>query len=232
VVLAKRELNEGATAWAQGGIVGVLGSDDSIDSHVRDTLDAGAGLVDEHTARFIAQNSAEAVEWLVERGVPFSPDPEGPLGLHLTREGGHAVRRIAHAADATGKAIHDVLLDEARAHPNITLRERWMALDLITSRHGARSSRAATASMRWTSTASASRRCRRVPWCWPPAAPARSTATRPTPTPPPATASRWPGAPAAASANMEFIQFHPTCLYHPQERSFLITEALRGEGGS
>ena len=135
VVLAKRELNEGATAWAQGGIVGVLGSDDSIDSHVRDTLDAGAGLVEEHTARYIAQNSAEAVEWLVERGVPFSPDPEGPLGLHLTREGGHAVRRIAHAADATGKAIHDVLLDEARAHPNITLRERWMALDLITSRH-------------------------------------------------------------------------------------------------
>src|SRR6185369_16960281 len=112
VVLAKRNLDEAATAWAQGGIVGVLGSDDSIDSHVRDTQDAGAGIVNEHTARFIAEHSAQAVEWLVKRGVPFSPDPQGPLGLHLTREGGHTVRRIAHAADATGKAIHDVLLEE------------------------------------------------------------------------------------------------------------------------
>src|SRR5262245_25153084 len=135
VVLAKRNLDEAATAWAQGGIVGVLGSDDSVESHVRDTQDAGAGLVDENTARFIAEQSARAVEWLVERGVPFSPDPEGPLGLHLTREGGHAVRRIAHAADATGKAIHEALLAQARQHPNIALRERWMAVDLITSRH-------------------------------------------------------------------------------------------------
>src|SRR5688500_3084025 len=135
VVLAKRNLEEGATAWAQGGIVGVLGDDDSVESHVRDTQDAGAGLVDENTARFIAQHSVAAVQWLVDQGVPFSPDPAGPLGLHLTREGGHAVRRIAHAADATGRAIHEVLLAKARAHPNISLRERWMAIDTITSRH-------------------------------------------------------------------------------------------------
>src|SRR6185295_6725119 len=119
IVLAKRNLGEGATAWAQGGIVGVLGSDDSVESHVRDTQDAGAGLVDEQAARFIAEHSAAAVEWLVAQGVPFSSDPDGPLGLHLTREGGHAVRRIAHAADATGKAIHDVLLDAVRRHPKI-----------------------------------------------------------------------------------------------------------------
>src|SRR5207344_720362 len=135
VVLAKRSLSEGATSWAQGGIVGVLGSDDSIESHVRDTQDAGAGLVDEHAARFIAERSAQAVAWLVEQGVPFSADPSGPLGLHLTREGCHAVRRIAHAADATGKAIHDALLARAQRHPNITLRERWVAVDVITSRH-------------------------------------------------------------------------------------------------
>ncbi len=134
IVLAKRNLEEAATAWAQGGIVGVLGSDDSIASHVNDTQDAGAGLVDEHTARFIAEKSTAAIQWLVDRGVPFTPDPDGPLGLHLTREGGHAVRRIAHAADATGKAIHDVLLDEVKAHPNIDMRERWMAVDVITSR--------------------------------------------------------------------------------------------------
>src|SRR5471032_1672799 len=135
IVLAKRGLSEGATSWAQGGIVGVLGSDDSIESHVRDTQDAGAGIVDEHAARFIAENSAKAVEWLVDNGVPFTEDADGPLGLHLTREGGHAVRRIAHAADATGRAIHESLLAQAQANDLITLREHWIAVDLITSRH-------------------------------------------------------------------------------------------------
>jgi L-aspartate oxidase len=231
IVLAKRNLEEGATAWAQGGIVGVLGSDDSIESHVRDTQEAGAGLVDEHTARFIAENSAAAVQWLVERGVPFSPDPSGPLGLHLTREGGHAVRRIAHAADATGRAIHDALLAKARAHPNIVLRERWMAIDLITSRHVRRDE---------------------VSRCYGVYAldiDARRVETLPTEAVVLATGGvgkvyRYTSNPDTATGdgiamawragcrvgNMEFIQFHPTCLYHPQERSFLITEALRGEG--
>src|SRR5882672_8529446 len=135
IVLAKRNLDEGATAWAQGGIVGVLGADDSIDAHVHDTQEAGGGLVDEHAARFISEHSAAAIEWLVRQGVPFTDDATGPLGLHLTREGGHGVRRIAHALDATGKAIHDTLLARAGAHPNITLREEVMAVDLITSRH-------------------------------------------------------------------------------------------------
>jgi L-aspartate oxidase len=231
VVLAKRNLDEAATAWAQGGIVGVLGSDDSIESHVRDTQDAGAGLVDEHTARFIAERSAQAVEWLVAEGVPFSADPDGPLGLHLTREGGHAVRRIAHAADATGRAIHEALLAKARAHPNITLRERWMAVDLITSRHLRREE---------------------VPHCYGVyaldidsgdvetlSASAVVLATggvgkvyRYTSNPDTATgdgiAMAWRA--GCRVGNMEFIQFHPTCLYHPQERSFLITEAMRGEG--
>src|SRR5690349_10424496 len=213
-------------------IVGVLGTDDSIESHVRDTQDAGAGLVDEHTARFIAQHSAKAIEWLVERGVPFSPDPEGPLGLHLTREGGHTVRRIAHAADATGKAIHDVLLDEVAAHPNIDLRARWMAVDVITSRHLGRDE---------------------APRCYgvyaldidagrvetlPAAAVVLATGgagkvyrytTNPDTSTGDGIAMAWRA--GCRIGNMEFIQFHPTCLYHPQERSFLITEALRGEGG-
>jgi len=231
VVLAKRELSEAATAWAQGGIVGVLGSDDSVDSHVRDTQDAGAGLVDEHTARFIAEQSAAAVLWLVDQGVPFSADPSGPLGLHLTREGGHTVRRIAHAADATGRAIHEVLLAKARAHPNITLRERWMAIDLITSRH-----------LKRTETA----RCygvyaldidgRRVE-ALPASAVVLATGgagkvyrytTNPDTSTGDGIAMAWRA--GCRIGNMEFIQFHPTCLYHPQERSFLITEALRGEG--
>ena len=232
VVIAKRELTEGATAWAQGGIVGVLGSDDSIESHVRDTQEAGAGLVEEHTARYIAQNSAEAVEWLVERGVPFSPDPAGPLGLHLTREGGHAVRRIAHAADATGKAIHDVLLDEVRRHPNITLRERWMALDLITTRHLKREEQphcygiyALDIDSQRVETLPA----RAVVLATGGAGKVYRYTTNPDTSTGDGIAMAWRA--GCRVGNMEFVQFHPTCLYHPQERSFLITEALRGEGG-
>ena len=231
VVLAKRSLAESATAWAQGGIVAVLGEDDSIDSHVQDTLVAGAGLVDIDTARFVAERSADAARWLVDLGVPFSADPDGPLGLHLTREGGHAVRRIAHAADATGLAIHQTLLAQARAHPGIRLLERWMAVDLITSRHLKRQER---------------------PRCYgiyaldmdhgrvetlPAAAVVLATGGvgkvyRYTSNPDTATgdgiAMAWRA--GCRVGNMEFIQFHPTCLYHPQERTFLITEALRGEG--
>ncbi|MBQ0934827.1 L-aspartate oxidase [Ideonella paludis] len=231
-VLAKRNLGEGATAWAQGGIVGVLGSDDSVESHVRDTQDAGAGLVDEQTARFIAENSAQAVGWLVDQGVPFSPDPDGPLGLHLTREGGHAVRRIAHAADATGKAIHDALLAKAQAHPLVTLRERWMAVDLITSRHVGQPEEGPRCYGVYALDIGA-QRVETLP------ARAVVLATggvgkvyRYTSNPETATgdgiAMAWRA--GCRVANMEFIQFHPTCLYHPQERSFLITEALRGEG--
>jgi L-aspartate oxidase len=243
VVLAKRSLSESATAWAQGGIVGVLGTDDSIESHVRDTQEAGAGLVDEHTARFIATRSAQAIQWLLDAGVPFSPDPGGPLGLHLTREGGHAVRRIAHAADATGRAIHDALLARARAHPHITLHERWMAVDLVTERHLRRQQRRATG-------VEAAPRCygiyaldmdRQRVETLPAAAVVLATGGvgkvyRYTSNPDTATgdgiAMAWRA--GCRVSNMEFIQFHPTCLYfpsgHPQDRSFLITEALRGEG--
>ena len=231
VVLAKRRLDEGATAWAQGGIVGVLGSDDSVASHVRDTQDAGAGLVDEQTARFIAENSAQAIAWLVQQGVPFSPDPQGPLGLHLTREGGHAVRRIAHAADATGKAIHQALLAQASAHPLIELREHWMAVDLITQRHLPQAQ-----APQCNGVYALDIQTQKVHTL-----PARAVVLatggvgkvyRYTSNPDTATgdgiAMAWRA--GCRVANMEFIQFHPTCLYHPQERSFLITEALRGEG--
>ncbi len=231
VVLAKRSLEEGATAWAQGGIVGVLGSDDSIESHLHDTSEAGAGLVDQQVARSIASGSAAAIEWLVQHGVEFTHDPHGPLGLHLTREGGHAVRRIAHAADATGKAIHDALLQAARSHPSIRLYERWMAIDLITSRHlvpgtapeclgvyaldidrGRVETLPASAVVLATGGAGKVYRYTSNP----------DTATGD------GVAMAWRS--GCRVANMEFIQFHPTCLYHAQERTFLITEALRGEG--
>ena len=232
LVLAKRQLGEGATAWAQGGIVGVLGSDDSIDSHVRDTQDAGAGLVDEETARFIAERSAKAVEWLVNQGVPFTADEEGPLGLHLTREGGHAVRRIAHAADATGKAIHEQLLAAAHAHPNIDLRERWMALDLITSRHVQREEEPrcyGIYALNIDTQRVEALAARAVVLATGGAGKVYRYTTNPDTSTGDGIAMAWRA--GCRVANMEFIQFHPTCLYHPQERSFLITEALRGEGG-
>lgn len=232
VLLAKRELQEAATARAQGGIVGVLGSDDSIESHVRDTQEAGGGLVDEETARFIAERSAAAIRWLVDQGVSFSQDKDGPLGLHLTREGGHSVRRIAHAADATGKAIHDALLARAAAHPSISIRERWMAVDLITTRRHLH----AAGRSRCVGVYALDIDHDRVETL---AADAVVLATggvgkvyRYTSNPETSTgdgiAMAWRA--GCRIANMEFIQFHPTCLYHPAERSFLITEALRGEG--
>ncbi|HSI56100.1 MAG TPA: L-aspartate oxidase [Ideonella sp.] len=231
-VLAKRNLGEGATAWAQGGIVGVLGSDDSVESHVRDTQDAGAGLVDEQTARFIAENSAQAVEWLVKQGVAFSPDPEGPLGLHLTREGGHAVRRIAHAADATGKAIHDSLLARAKAEPRVTLLERWMAVDLITTRHLKGADEQPTCHGVYALNIDEQRvetlPARAVVLATGGAGKVYRYTTNPDTSTGDGIAMAWRA--GCRVTNMEFIQFHPTCLYHPQERSFLITEALRGEG--
>ncbi len=234
IIMAKRGLSESATAWAQGGIVGVLDQQDSVDAHVKDTVEAGAGLVVESTARYIAERSADAIDWLVDQGVPFTTDPQGPKGLHLTREGGHSHRRIAHAADATGKAIHEVLLDKARAHPNIQLLERWMALDLITNRHLKdkqlkKSERCYGVYALNISTG----KIEAIP------ASAVVLATggvgkvyRYTSNPETATgdgiAMAWRA--GCRVGNMEFVQFHPTCLYHPQDRTFLITEALRGEG--
>lgn len=233
IMLVKRGESESATAWAQGGIVGVVDAEeDSIDQHVSDTMVAGAGLVDEAVARHIAAESAKALDWLVRAGVPFTTEPSGPMGLHLTREGGHSVRRIAHAADATGKAIHDTLLAHAKAHPNIEIREHWIAIDLITNRqtHSAGGNRvhgvyALDIHNNRVSPLAASAvvlACGGV-----------GKVYRYTSNPDTATgdgiAMAWRA--GCRVGNMEFIQFHPTCLYHPQDRSFLITEALRGEGG-
>ena len=241
VILAKRKLTEAATAWAQGGIVGVIDAKDSFDSHVTDTLDAGAGLVVESTARYIAENSTDAIQWLIDQKVPFSPDPQGPLGLHLTKEGGHSHRRIAHAADATGKAIHDALLASAKAHPNITMLEHWIALDLITDRHLAEPLNSEAKpnhdGNRCYGVYALDIKNNRIETL---AANEVVLATggvgkvyKYTTNPDTATgdgiAMAWRA--GCRVGNMEFIQFHPTCLFHPQERTFLITEALRGEGG-
>ena len=238
VVLAKRSLNESATAWAQGGIVGVIDELDNIEAHVADTLEAGAGLVAESVAREIANHSADAIQWLIDQQVPFTEDPQGPKGLHLVREGGHSHRRIAHAADATGKAIQDAVLEQAQNHPNITLLENYLALDLILRKHLDQPLSPSDEHLEKTcyGVYALNLQTGRVETM-----PASSVVLatggagkvyRYTSNPETATgdgiAMAWRA--GCRVANMEFIQFHPTCLYHPQERTFLITEALRGEG--
>jgi len=143
-VLSKGELNQGATFYAQGGIAAVLDADDSIDSHVQDTLTAGVGLCHPDIVEHIVANSAEAVAWLVEQGVPFTTKSASPhktpattdqsdlTSLHLTQEGGHSHRRIIHATDATGKAVFEALQKQAQAHPRITLVSGCTAVDLVT----------------------------------------------------------------------------------------------------
>ena len=240
IVLAKRELTESATAWAQGGIVGVLDEKDSFESHVGDTLEAGAGIVSEATTRFISENSQEAIQWLVHQGVAFTQDPEGPLGLHLTREGGHSHRRIAHVADATGKAIHSALLEKAKAHPNIQLLENWVAIDLITKRHLQRTTshddEKSVLKDRCYGVYAFDIKNNQVELITSNdlvlATGGVGKVYKYTSNPDLSTGDGIAMAYRAGCrvGNMEFIQFHPTCLYHPQERSFLITEALRGEG--
>jgi L-aspartate oxidase len=236
LIIAKRSLMEGASDWAQGGIAAVLDSQDSVESHVQDTLVAGAGLCDAAATRSIIERSTAAIDWLIDLGVPFTPDAKAERGYHLTREGGHSQRRIIHAADATGHAVQSTLAQRVRAHPNITLLEEHIAIDLITARR-----------LGMAGTPAATDRCLglyvqdiRQGRVLSIAAGHTVLATGGagkvylyTSNPDTATgdgiAMAWRA--GCRVANMEFIQFHPTCLYHPFAKSFLISEAVRGEGG-
>jgi L-aspartate oxidase len=230
-LVTKRGLADGASSWAQGGIAAVLGEDDTVEDHVRDTLAAGAGLCDENVTRYVAARGPEMVEWLLKLGVPFNGDPERPSLLHLTREGGHSKRRVAHVADATGGAVQTTLIGRVRAHPNITIFERHIGIDLITGRklggradhcHGAyaldlRRNRVETFSAGQTVLATGG------------AGKVYLYTTNPDTATGDGIAMAWRA--GCRVANLEFIQFHPTCLYHAHAKSFLVTEAMRGEGG-
>ncbi|MBD8476074.1 L-aspartate oxidase [Pseudomonas sp. CFBP 8770] len=234
-VISKGGLGDGSTPWAQGGVAAVLADTDTVEAHVQDTLQAGAGLCDEEAVRFTVEHSRAAIQWLVELGVPFTreqaTDPEHTgFPFHLTREGGHSQRRIIHAADATGAAMFDTLLAAARLRPNIELMEQCAAIDLITERRlgraedrclGAyvldhRSGAVNTHAARFTVLATGG------------AAKVYLYTSNPDGACGDGIAMAWRA--GCRVANLEFNQFHPTCLYHPQAKSFLITEALRGEG--
>jgi len=230
-LVTKQKLEDSASSWAQGGVAAVLDSEDSVEAHLRDTLVAGAGLCDPEASRFVVENGRRAIEWLIGRGVPFTRDDQTSLGYHLTREGGHSHRRIVHVADATGSAIQMTLTGQVKAHPNIHIFERHLAVDLIVGwKIGRPELGCAGAYVLDIEN-------ERVDTF---AAPVVVLATGGagkvylyTTNPDTATgdgiAMAWRA--GCRVGNMEFIQFHPTCLYHPHAKSFLITEAMRGEGG-
>ena len=229
-VIAKGALGEGATGWAQGGIAAVLEEGDSFEAHVEDTMIAGAGLNDRHVVEHVVSHAPAAIARLIELGVPFAT--EGGA-LHLTREGGHSHRRIVHVADATGRAIQQSLEAAAARHPNIKLIPDMVAVDLITGRHAAdfstsgavhglyaynrKKKRVETLTARATVLASGG------------AGRAYLFSTAPRGATGDGIAMAWRA--GCRVSNMEFMQFHPTCLYNLQVKNFLITEAVRGEGG-
>ena len=230
-LVTKRGLADGATNWAQGGIAAVLDPTDDVDAHVADTCIAGAGLCDPHATRFVVDNGRQAIEWLIERGVPFTRDTASEVGYHLTREGGHGHRRIIHAADATGAAVQKTLNEQVRAHPSISVFEQHIAVDLIIGSkigHGELGcvgayvldldgDRVETFRAHATILATGG------------AGKTYLYTTNPDTATGDGVAMAWRA--GCRVANMEFIQFHPTCLYHPQAKSYLISEAVRGEGG-
>jgi len=228
VLVSKRSLEDSASGWAQGGIAAVLDSRDSIEAHIQDTLVAGAWLNDEKATRFVVENGRHAIDWLIEQGVPFTKDE---AGYHLTREGGHSARRVIHVADATGMAVQDTLTKKVRANPNITVLEDHIAIDLITG------DKLGTGENRCFGAYVLNNRDGEVVTIG-----AANTLLATggagkvylyTTNPDTSTGDGIAMAYRAGCrvANMEFIQFHPTCLYHPQAKSFLISEAVRGEGG-
>jgi L-aspartate oxidase len=244
-VISKGELNQGATFWAQGGIAAVLDDEDSIDAHVADTLIAGAGLCHRDAVSHVVENSGECVRWLVEQGVPFTtiaPEtardfagraplkPDNLAPLHLTQEGGHSHRRIIHATDATGRAVFEALAGNAAQHPNIDLFESRVAIDLITNRKlGLNGEQCVGAYIFSPVTGSVDVfRARFVILATGGASKAYLFTTNPDSATGDGIAMAWRA--GCRVANMEFNQFHPTCLYHPHAKSFLISEALRGEG--
>ena len=233
IVLSKGPVTEGSTFYAQGGIAAVFDETDSIDSHVEDTLIAGAGICDRHAVEFVASNARSCVQWLIDQGVLFDThvQPNGEESYHLTREGGHSHRRILHAADATGREVQSTLVSKAQNHPNIRVLERSNAVDLIVSdKIGLPGTRRVVGAWVWNRNKETVETChaKAVVLATGGASKVYQYTTNPDISSGDGIATAWRA--GCRIANLEFNQFHPTALYHPQARNFLLTEALRGEG--
>ena len=230
LVLAKGRLDSGSTAWAQGGIAAVLDAGDTFENHIRDTMIAGAGLNDRETVEFVIERAPSSIDRLCELGVPFNRE-DGDL--HLTREGGHSHRRIVHVNDATGWAVQAALLKAAEENPNITLLPGQSCIDLVTGRNQVEYSGSGRVWGAYALDEASGKVVVHV---------ARATvlaaggagrvylfSTAPRGATGDGIAMAWRA--GARVSNMEMMQFHPTCLYNLEVKNFLITEAVRGEGG-
>ncbi|WP_288379577.1 L-aspartate oxidase [uncultured Acinetobacter sp.] len=229
-ILAKSSLTEASTFYAQGGVAAVLDKTDSIQQHIDDTMVAGAHLCELDAVKQTVEGGRPSVDFLLKQGVEFTLDEDAQL--HLTREGGHSQRRIIHAADATGKAISTTLVQRAQEAPNLTIFENFVAIDVI-SLHKLGHTDQPNRAVGLYALEEATDRIHT--FLAPFTALACGGAMKAylyTSNPDIATGDGIAMAYRAGCkvANMEFNQFHPTCLYHPQARSFLITEAMRGEG--
>ena len=232
-ILSKDALIEGATLYAQGGVSAALDKHDSIESHVQDTLITGVGLCNPEIVRFVVERAQESIDWLVNMGVDFTRSNESSKTtspFHLHKEGGHSHRRVIHVADATGKAIETTLESRVRKHKNIELFEHHVAVDLITTHKLSKNRRRCTGAYVLDSREKKVKvfRARNVVLATGGAGKVYLYTSNPD-------SCTGDGIAMASRigcriANMEFIQFHPTCLYHPMAKSFLISEALRGEG--
>lgn len=227
-VLSKGPLTEGSTYYAQGGIAAVFDENDSIESHVEDTLVAGAGLCDIDAVEFTTRNAKQSLQWLIDLGVGFDRVDDGQF--HLNQEGGHSHRRILHAADATGRAVQTTLVEQAIQHKNITILERVNAVDLITNKHVGGNQQQCFGAYIWNRVTQRVETIasRFVALCTGGASKVYQYTSNPDVASGDGIAMAWRA--GCSVVNMEFNQFHPTCLFHPNAHSFLLTEALRGEG--
>ncbi|MFZ2726516.1 MAG: L-aspartate oxidase [Methylococcaceae bacterium] len=230
-VLSKFALTAGSTYYAQGGISAVFDAEDSIESHIEDTLDAGAGLCDPDIVRLTVTHGKKSINWLRQQGVMFTEEltATGEKILHLNREGGHSHRRIVHTADATGKAVSLSLIERAKEHANIDLFEHHNVVELITEQTatGKRIVGAYVLDSQQQQVKTFSARV--VVLATGGASKVYLYSTNPQSATGDGIALAWRA--GCRVSNMEFMQFHPTCLYHPQAKSYLISEAVRGEGG-
>lgn len=230
VILSKGTVNDGSTFYAQGGIAAVFDEYDSVASHVKDTIIAGAGLCDEEAVLYTATNAKKCLDWLIDKGVNFdqeSPDENGDIRYHLTREGGHSHRRILHSADATGQAIQTTLVAQVKRHSRIRIFERYNAIDLVTKNNDKKQCIGAYVWNR-NSEKVESIFAKKTILATGGASKVYQYTSNPDVASGDGIAMAWRA--GCRVANMEFNQFHPTCLFHPDAGTFLLTEALRGEG--
>jgi L-aspartate oxidase len=228
-VLSKNAINQGSTWYAQGGIAAVLDDQDSIDAHVADTLIAGAGLCHEDAVRFTVEHSKAAIQWLIDQGVNFTKETANG-DYHLTKEGGHSHRRIIHSADATGQAVHSTLIEQVQKQQNIDIFENHVAINLISQADAdSRKLRCSGAYVLDNNNdAIHVFQAKVVVLATGGASKVYLYSSNPDSASGDGIAMAWRA--GCRVANMEFNQFHPTCLFHPRAKNFLITEALRGEG--